>query len=450
MVARANHVELVDCEFDSYTGKVRLRFRIDDSSHTVSAIFHEAPKLSSETWLACLQDLGLACLVDLAAASLARHVAAAGSLRTGASLSWFLPAARALRAEYIADLGLPIRHLPFTTKLRGAGVDIRVTKPPNEERVMLLMGGGKDSLYSYQLLRAAGFDVECFYMTEASRTWQQLRKTHCALGKEVVQHRAFLNANQMGAVECRYQRDYTTQFQVGQALFLSIPYALGRNCKYIAIGAERSANGATGNYCGVRINHQFEKSAPFLGILNRHFDARFGNGLRVFSPLHGLFDLGIYARFLRSKKLLDLQSSCGGSNSRQRHCGRCEKCAFVAALLAGLSPDVGAHGKLFPTNPLEDTALFDEWYQGRFERPLACVGSLRELRTALRLGRARGWDSAIHRNDRGRGHPPGVKALYHFLAVHPSLGIPLAVRKRIEPLLEFDPAPLAELIGSHL
>jgi hypothetical protein len=449
MVASANDVELVDCELDTHTGKVRLRYRIDESSHTINAIFHDAPKLSSETWRACLHDLGLACLVDLAAASLARHVAAAEPLVTEASLSWFLPAAKALRAEYIADLGLPIRQLSFTTKMRGAGAELRATRPPIRERVMLLMGGGKDSLYSYELLRAAGFDVECFYMTEASRTWQQLRRTYSELGKEAIQHRAFLNANQMGSVECRYRRDYTTQFQVGQALFLSIPYALDRNCKYIAIGAERSANERIGNYCGVPVNHQFEKSESFLEVLNRYFEARFGRAFQVFSPVHGLFDLGIYARFLRCDRLLDLQSSCGGSNSVQRHCGRCEKCAFVAVLFAGLSPDVNAYRNLFPSDPLEDTGLFDDWYKGRFERPFACVGSLRELRVALRLGRARGWSSAIHHYDRSRGRPPGVRALNHFLAVHPNRCIPPAIQERIEPLLEFDSTALVELLGGR-
>ena len=95
---------------------------------------------------------------------------------------------------------------------------------PKPDRVLLLMGGGKDSLYSYELLRAAGLDVECFYMTEACRTWQQLRRTHARLAGEAVQHRAFLDANQAGRLEARFGRNYPTQFQIGQALFLSVPY----------------------------------------------------------------------------------------------------------------------------------------------------------------------------------------------------------------------------------
>lgn len=215
-------------------------------------------------------------------------------------------------------------------------------------------------------------------------------------------------------------------------------------------GQSGQQNERTGCYQGIPMNHQFEKSELFLGLLNCYFRTRFEGALQVFSPVHGLFDLGIYARFLRfGRRLLDLQSSCGGSNSYRKHCGRCEKCAFVSVLLAGLSSDVNAHGRLFPVNPLEDTKLFDGWYQGRFEKPCACVGSLRELRVALRLGRAQGWNSSIHRYDQSRGRPPGAGALSHYLAVHTNRFIPSPIRERIEPLLEFDSMPLAELLESH-
>jgi hypothetical protein len=283
-------------------------------------------------------------------------------------------------------------------------------------------------------------------MTEACRTWQQLRRTHDRLADEAVQHRAFLNANQTGRLETRFGRDYPTQFQIGQALFLAVPYALARGCRSIAIGAERSANARTGRYRGVTMSHQYEKSAPFFARLNRYFARRHGGAIQVWSPLHGLFDLGIYGRFMaRGQRLIDLQSSCGGANSYRRHCGACEKCAFVAALFTALSADRDAFHALFPVDPLDDVELFDEWYHGRFERPRACVGSLHELRVALRLGRAHGWRTRIHRHDRDHASPPGSAALSHYLAAHHNGSMPEAVGARLRPSMAFDPRPLVEL-----
>jgi len=446
MTSTAKRVTLLDCAVEHRTGRARLEYQIDDVSHTIHAIFHDAPRLDPDTWRVCLEDLGLACLIDLATASLARHLTATGLSTSNQASSWVSSASRALRLECLAEGSLPLRYLNFDLHLSGHKAKQTRTYKPNRKRVLLLMGGGKDSLYSYQLLRSAGFEVECFYMTEGSRTWQQLRRTYSALAKENVQHRAFLNANQMGRVEKRFRRDYATQFQIGQALFLSIPYALGRGCQYLAFGAERTANIRTGFYRGISMNHQHEKSESFLALLNQYLRIRFRGALEIFSPLYGLFDTGIYARFLSlSEGFLDLQSSCGGSNSYRRHCGRCEKCAFVAALLAGLSGDREILHELFPINPLDDLSLFDDWYHGRFQKPRACVGSLNELRVALRLGRARGWNTPIHDYDRRYGSPPGVASLSHYLSTHDSRSIPRAISNRIAPFLRFDPTPLTEL-----
>jgi len=449
MVTRANEAALVGCELDRRTGRARLRYRLDGWPHTVHAVFHDAPDLDADTWALCLQDLGLACLMDLATASLARHVTATGLASADGALAWTRPAANALRVECVAELGLPLRHLQVDWSLRGRTATPKIAAAPTQDRVLLLMGGGKDSLYSYALLRDAGFDVECFYMTEACRTWQQLRRTRERLAGEAEQHRAFLNANQTGRLEARFRRDYPTQFQIGQALFLSIPYALARGCRHIVVGAERSANERTGRYRGVTVSHQYEKSAAFFARLNRYFARRFGGAIQVWSPLHGLFDLGIYGRFMaRGKRLIDLQSSCGGANSYRRHCGACEKCAFVAALFTAVSSDADAFRALFPVNPLDDVELFDEWYHGRFERPRACVGSLRELRVALRLGRARGWTSKIHDYDRAHAPAPGPAALSHYLASHHNGSMPPAIRERLQPFLDFDAKPLLDLFAT--
>lgn len=447
----AQEASYLGYRFKERTGQVRFDYDVDGWTHSVHSVFHDLPALAPEVWNCCLEDLALACLLDLGTASLARRLTAhRRSPATGVS-HWAHPAAKALRVESLSALHLPLRHLPFDLHLHGVRTKHKPMARPDKRRVLLLMGGGKDSLFSYELLRAAGFEVECFYMVEACRTWQQLRQTYHALGARTTQHRAFLNANQMGRIEQRFRRDYLTQFQVGQAIFLSIPYALGRQCRYIAVGAERSANTPTGIYRGTPMNHQYEKSEDFFIRLNRYLDRRYDGAVQVFSPLHGLFDLGIYGRLLsRQPELVRLQSSCGGSNARRRHCGQCEKCAFVAVLFTALSDDEPAFRSLFPVNPLDNVELFDEWYHGRFGRPRACVGSLSELRVALRLGRARGWRSAIHSFDRGKGDPPGSRELSRYLSVHATRAIPEEIRRRTSRVLDFDAQALRRVFESSI
>lgn len=447
---RAIEARLRSCDYTVRSGKARFVYSLDGFEHTVNAVFHDAPSLREEVWLACLQDLAIACLLDLASASLARVIRADDLLGNNRAEIWARPAADALRMEALSELSLPIRYRSCDLRLTGKKERLDIKTTTNKNRVLLLIGGGKDSLYTYQLLRSAGFEVQCFYMTEACRTWQQLRRIYQWFTGASIQHRAFLNANQIGRIEQCYSRIYPTQFQVGQALFLSIPYALAHGCQYIAIGAEKSANARTGLYRGWTVNHQYEKSSAFLRLINTYLSNRWNGAIKVISPLHALYDLGIYARFLDSGgDLIDLQSSCGGSNSYRRHCGRCEKCAFVAALYCGLSSDEEMFQSMFPLNPLNDLSLFRGWYKGRFEKPRSCVGSLDELRVALRLARARGWNYQIHIHDRAFAQrAPTLKRMSHYLATHRNVGLPEQIWRRIRRPLEFDDSHLAALFRS--
>lgn len=178
MVRHASEAALVGCALDRRSGRARFEYRIDGWRHVVHALFHEPPALDPDTWTLCLQDLGLAGLVDAATASLARRLTATELASALGARSWVGPAAHALRVECLAALNLPLSHLRADLRLRGGHAKPGRAFAATADRVLLLMGGGKDSLYSYELLRAAGFDVECFYMTEACRTWQQLRRTH--------------------------------------------------------------------------------------------------------------------------------------------------------------------------------------------------------------------------------------------------------------------------------
>jgi hypothetical protein len=442
----ANQVELLGCSSVDRSGRARLTYSVDGLEHTFHAWFHDRPDLSSGEWDACLAGLAIAGLVDIASATLAKRASSRIPVATPGAYGWATAAANALRTEQVAEWSLSPQHVPLRLVLpRGLVAPGRAHSSP--EKVLLLVGGGKDSLYSYELFTQAGYDVTCFFMTEASRTWQQLRKVMGHLSKSAESCRAFLNANQTSWLEEISGRQYVTSFQIGFAIFLAIPYALRYGCRYVAIGAEKSANEGTGTYRSLTVRHQFDKSTRFFALVNQYLRSLWGESLQVISPLHGLYDLGIYARFLDAcPELLALQSSCGGSNGYRRHCGRCAKCVFVAAMFCALSADRQSFGELFPRNPLDDLSLLNQWFRGKFDRPRACVGSLDELRVCLCLGRARGWDSTFHRHE--ASHFPrslNSKVLSRLLASHHNAGIDDHMRCRILSNIRYDPSEVLNL-----
>ena len=435
---RAGQARLDEYSFLEENGRLRLRFRLDSLEHTVHALYHDPPALPGELWAACLEELALACLVDVSTACMARR--ASVPFRVGRyGRKCFLQAAEALRIEVVADNQWPLRGVPFGFQTGGgAGRAVSTEIKPKRDRVLLLMGGGKDSLYCYHLLKSAGYDVECFYMVEPSRCWQQHRRVYRKLSSQAVQHRAFLNVSQRGRIERVYGEAYLSQFQIGEVIALSLPYALGRRCRYVVLGLEKSSDIPMADYRGRQVNHQQQKSSGFIRLLNRHLGWRFRNAMQVVSPLHGLYDLGIYARFLRDcPELVKMQSSCGGANTYRKHCGKCEKCAFLAALLAGLSGNKALYRSLFPEDPLQNVGLFEGWLDGGFDRPLTCAGLKQEVWLALRLMRMRNWNCPVLEKWDGGVLRDEKHELEHFLGTHPNGLLPQAMKKRLAPLLRY-------------
>jgi 7-cyano-7-deazaguanine synthase in queuosine biosynthesis len=420
--------------FAQRSGRLRLPFRIDSLDCTVHGIYHDPPDLPPALWQACIEELTLACLVDMSTASMAREARVATFEPGRLGRRMFRSAAEALRLEVLADHDLPLHLMPVALRGSGRARSVPPANRPDPNRVLLLMGGGKDSLYSYDLLRRAGYEVHCFYLTERRRTWQQLRKVYGALEKQVPHYRAYLDANSRTAIEKRYGEHYLSQFQIGQVIAAALPYALANRCQYLALGLERSSDAHMLHYRGRPVNHQHQKSSSFIRELNRHLAWRFQGAVQVVSPLHGLYDMGIYARFLKSSPaLVPFQSSCGGANGRSPHCGRCEKCAFLAALLAGLGGDHKLYRALFPRDPLQDLELFDAWLSPEADRPLTCAGFADEVRLALALVRSRGWTAKVLEE---RSYATcDSRDLAIYLGSHPNRLIPDAMRRRIAPHL---------------
>jgi 7-cyano-7-deazaguanine synthase in queuosine biosynthesis len=361
----------------------------------------------------------------------------------------FVAAANALRLETLYDGSLSLRYLSTRIEVEGRARRLtdRVVTDPN--RILLLMGGGKDSLYCYLLLKKAGYDVQCFYLTEASRTWQQLRRVYRFLDNQCEQHRAFLNANQRGKLETRYPWDYSSQFLIGQAIAMSLPYALASGSRYIALGLERSADESMLSYRGRPVNHQYQKSSNFVFLLNRYLHWKFNRSISVVSPVHGLYDMGIYARLLKvGRRLIGLQSSCGGANSYRQHCGRCEKCAFLAALLAGISGDRRLYRKLFPKDPLADAEACQPWLTPDDKRPLTCAGLKEEFHLALDLMRGRNWEPPC-------GGPPEprrplkdrTRQLQNVLSCHSNRLVPPEMAARLNPFLGYSSEGLQRILN---
>lgn len=436
---QADVVKIEDIYFNSNTGRLRIQFSIDQIKHSVNAIYHHPPFLQDNVWKFCVAFLSITCLIDIATACLAKKIIL-NKIELGLlGRRVFNSVSKALRLEIVAENIESLKHLNFRLFSNGSENILSSINEPLENRVLLLMGGGKDSLYSYHLLRQAGFDLQFFYLTEARRTWQQLRNIYKLFSDEIVQHRVYIDVNRRGKIDFEFGEYYTSQFQIGQIIAACLPYAIANRCKYVALGLEKSSDDPMMFYKGRPVNHQYQKSSGFLEDLNRYLSWVLMDKLKVISPLHGLYDLGIYARLIyEAPQLVKFQSSCGGSNYISRNCGKCDKCAFIGALLAGLSGNRELYSSLFVRDPLNNVELYDIWLEEGDDRPLTCVGLKDEIILALSLAKARGWNCKLF-DEYGTDAFSKVDEikLRHYLELYPSKIVPENVWTRIRPFLRY-------------
>jgi 7-cyano-7-deazaguanine synthase in queuosine biosynthesis len=432
-VKTARAVRVESTQFNRESGRVRFRYSVDNYAHIVHAIYHDPPHLSSQVWSACIGELALACAVDIATSALSKTIVS--KVYNPGLEGWKVlrAASDALRLEVLQAERLGLDRLHFASSSDGLLPTKSHKLSTNPRNVMLLMGGGKDSLYCYRVLKDAGYHVHCFYLTEATRSWQRLKRVWNALDGEVPQFRAFLDVNRRGAIDARFDSAYVSQYQIGQVVAASLPYALATGCRYIALGLERSSDDPMSTYCGRKVNHQHQKSAPFVRLLNRHLLRLFEGSLQIVSPLHSFYDTAIYARFLAlDRSFVRLQSSCGGANWRTPHCGRCTKCGFLAALLAALSGDRKLYRFLFPKDPLNELEAYGPWLEASKERPLTCAGHKGEFLAALSLARVRGWQNAAIDEMRMIPNRKQLKAsLDEYLAIHSSPMVPSSMSGKL-------------------
>ena len=248
------------------------------------------------------------------------------------------------------------------------------------------LGGGKDSLVSVELLRNQ----------PKVATWS-------------LNHRSQLEplAARVGLPHLWVEREWDQQLRELNsqgALNGHIPISAILSCvgnivgilsgyRDLVVSNESSASEPTLNYQGVDINHQYSKSLEYEQDFQACLHRLFSDSLRYYSFLRPLSELRIAELFadLGFHKYLGVFSSCNRAYRHGEHqmfwCGECAKCAFVCLILTPfVEADqlMGIWGKNLLLEPSLE-AKYRQLLGIEGDKPLDCVGEIKEARTAMRL-----------------------------------------------------------------
>ena len=378
-----------DWHFDPHSGTLQLHYALEKFGQVTECYqFGQA----DEKHLAQIQpalNKAIQLLHWMAGVSyyktgLAQHIDFAGEQPNAAVAEW-------LRQTWYHGLG----ELAYQHNISLAG-HIHIPASENhwqpqrlklQQRALVAIGGGKDSLVSIELLKQQGHDLSLFMVGQSEFIQSVSQATHCPLMQ--VTRRLDKRLAEINSQNVFNGHVPITAINNCVALIS----ALLHDYDAVVFSNEASANHPNViTASGEQINHQYSKSFAYEQQWQQLIDAFITPDLQVFSLLRPFSELAIVRQFSQLKDYFPVFSSCNrnfhltGSRNQQGHwCGQCPKCHFVFLTLAPFV-DLQTLLDIFGSNYLDDMAheqSFRELVGLSGIKPFECVGEIRESRLAL-------------------------------------------------------------------
>jgi len=274
-------------------------------------------------------------------------------------------------------------------KFPGSNKTTELCESPNNQGLLIGIGGGKDSLLSVELLRQQP-DLRLATWSLGHRSQlepliQTIGLPHLWVDRQW--DRQLLDLNQQDA--------YNGHVPLSAILAATgVVVAALSGYRDVVVSNESSASEPNLTYQGVAINHQYSKSLEFEHDFQTHLHDKFGDALRYYSFLRPITEVHIAELFAKYgfDKYHDVFSSCNRAFIHSSHqmswCGVCPKCAFVFLALTPFLPREKVESLWGGKNLLLDPSL-QPLYRNILgiegNKPLECVGEVKESRAAMRL-----------------------------------------------------------------
>ncbi len=245
-------------------------------------------------------------------------------------------------------------------------------------KVMIPVGGGKDSVVSIELLKNKA-DVNCYVINSRGATDATVEVGE--LTDKTIYAKRTLDKNMLDLNAKGFLNGHTPFSAL--VAFSSIIAGYLNELGFVALSNESSANEST--VAGSYVNHQYSKSYEFEEDF-RYYERTFiGSGVYYFSFLRPLAELQIAMLFSKFKKYHGVFKSCNVGSKQDIWCGHCPKCLFVYIIL---SPFLTLEelDAIFGKRLFEDEGLmedFDKLCGILPEKPFECVGSRDEVNASI-------------------------------------------------------------------
>lgn len=298
-----------------------------------------------------------------------------------------------------------------------------------QNRSLLGIGGGKDSIVAGELLKESKEDFTAFLLKtgEDSKIQKEVIK---AMGVKSLQVQRKLDP----LIFAKHEGSYNGHIPISSIIaFLGIASAIFYNYSQFIVGNEYSSNFGNLKYKGEEINHQWSKSQEFESTFNFYIKKFISPSVSYFSLLRPFYEIRIVELFCRYKKYFPIFTSCNrafksrsGLESGEKYkkslkalwCGECAKCVFMFIQLSAFLTKKEVL-QIFNKDLLKDKnlkQLFEDILGHGQMKPFDCVGTFEEAKTAASMAGIIKKD-AIDKNVFKTQFAPNLPAKYKLLGI---------------------------------
>jgi hypothetical protein len=278
-------------------------------------------------------------------------------------------------------------------------------------RVLVPVGGGKDSAVALEIVRRSGLELALFSIGDAP----PIARTVAAAGLPHLLARRRLDPGLAALNEAGAINGHVPVTAIVSCVAL-LSAAL-RGFDAVAMANERSASAGNVLWQGIDVNHQFSKGLRAERLLSAAL-AEANCGVRSFSILRPASELGIARAFARMDRYHAAFTSCNAifridpALRASSWCCDCPKCRFVFLALAPFSEPAHLR-EIFGRDLLDEQDQFEGFSllsATGGHKPFECVGEEDESLAAIRL---------LAKDARWRGHRVLTRLIAEVLPRHP-------------------------------
>ena len=284
---------------------------------------------------------------------------------------------------YCNQLEIPDIKFPFENNAKDFTT---ISNQEYDKRVLVPIGGGKDSLATLQLLQNAKIPFSTYQLGDFARinTVCNLIDSEHLKVKRIIDTQLF-ELNKQGA----YNGHVPISAIIAGSLVVS---GFLYNRKTAILSNEHSANFENLEYLGHKINHQYSKSLEFENDLSTYIKSFISYDFQYFSLLRPLSELSIAQIFSRTTTFDHVFSSCNKNFSLTKNelknnwCLECPKCLSTFICLAPFCTPTRLVS-IFGDNLLEQEKqipLIEELAGIKKHKPFECVLDINEARATLK------------------------------------------------------------------